>query len=160
MASTWVYKHEGVRTCVLRPTNVVGPTLKNTMSRLLRLPRVPSLAGYNPMTQFIHEDDLSRAIAAALSSGARGVYNVAGGSAVPWRTALELAGARTFPLPSSLVKGYLRAFSAFPEYLVNFFKFPCVIGDAVFREATGFAPSVSVQDTLASTAAAARPERG
>src|SRR5262245_39384427 len=160
MASTWVYKHEAVRTCVLRPTNVVGPTLQNTMSRLLRLPRVPYLAGYNPMTQFLHEDDLARAIAATLSSGARGVYNVAGGDAVPWRTALELAGAKTIPVPSSLVQGYLRAFSAFPEYLVNGCKYPCLISDAVFREATGFAPSVSMRDTLASTAAAARPSRG
>ena len=153
MASTWVYQHPEVRTVVLRPTNVVGPTIHNTMSRLLRLPRIPYLAGYNPMTQLIHEDDLALAIVAASTGAARGVYNVAGGSAVPWRTALELAGAKTFPLPSSLVKGYLRAFSAFPEYLVNFFKYPCVISDAVFRRAFDWAPTMGVRETLASTTA-------
>jgi len=156
MASTWVYKHPEVRTVVLRPTNVVGPTIHNAMSRFLRLSRVPYLAGYNPMTQFIHEDDLARAILASLDGGARGVYNVAGGAVIPWRTALELTGARTFPLPSSLVKGYLHRFSSFPEYLVNFFKFPCVIGDAVFRQATGFTPRVSVRETLVSTVSGAR----
>jgi UDP-glucose 4-epimerase len=156
MASTWVYKHPEVRTAVLRPTNVVGPTIRNAMSNFLRLSRVPHLAGYNPMTQFVHEDDLARAIAAALAGGVRGVYNVAGGAAVPWRTALDLAGARTFPLPSGLVKAYLRAFSAFPEYLVNFFQYPCVITDAVFREAAGWEPSVSVRETLVSTAAGAK----
>jgi len=151
MASTWVYQHPEVRTVVLRPTNVVGPTIHNTMSRLLRLPRIPYLAGYNPMTQLIHEDDLALAIVAASRGEARGVYNVAGGSAIPWRTALDLAGAKTFPLPSSLVKGYLRAFSAFPEYLVNFFKYPCVISDAVFRRAFDWAPTMGVRETLAST---------
>lgn len=153
MASTWVYQHPEVRTVVLRPTNVVGPTINNTMSRVLRRPRLPYLAGYNPMTQLIHEDDLALAIVAASRGEARGVYNVAGGSALPWRTALELAGAKTFPLPSSLVKGYLRAFSAFPEYLVNFFKYPCVVSDAVFRRAFDWAPTMGVRETLASTVA-------
>ena len=35
---------------------------------------------------------------------------------------------------------------------------PCVVSDAVFRQATGFAPSVSVRDTLSSTAAGTRSE--
>jgi UDP-glucose 4-epimerase len=151
MASTWVYQHAEVRTVVLRPTNVVGPTIHNAMSKFLRQPRIPYLAGYNPMTQLVHEDDLARAIVAASAGEARGVYNVAGGAAVPWRTALSLAGARTFPLPSSLVKAYLRAFSAFPEYLVNFFKYPCVVSDAVFRRAFDWAPTMGVRATLAST---------
>ena len=152
MASTWVYQHAEVRTVVLRPTNVVGPHIQNAMSRLLRRPRIPYLAGYNPMIQLVHEDDLTRAIVAASSGEARGVYNVAGGAAVPWRTALALTGAKTFPLPSSLVKAYLRAFSSFPEYLVNFVKYPCVISDAVFRQAFDWAPEKSVRETLASTA--------
>lgn len=151
MASTWVYQHAEVRTVVLRPTNVVGPTIHNSMSRFLRQPWIPYLAGYNPMMQLVHEDDLARAIVAASAGQARGVYNVAGGAAVPWRTALALAGARTFPLPSSFVKGYLRAFSAFPEYLVNFFKYPCVVSDAVFRRAFDWAPEIGVRETLAST---------
>ena len=80
---------------------------------------------------------------------------MAGGAAVPWRTALALAGAATFPLPSSLVKAYLRAFSSFPEYLVNFVKYPCVVSDAVFRQAFDWAPEKGVRETLVSTAARA-----
>ncbi|MEO5726655.1 MAG: hypothetical protein ABI134_28530, partial [Byssovorax sp.] len=104
------------------------------------------------MIQLVHEDDLARAVVAASSGEARGIYNVAVGAAVPWRTALDLVGAKTFPLPSSLVKGYLRAFSSFPEYLDNFVKYPCVISDAVFRQAFDWAPEKSVRETLASTA--------
>ncbi len=154
MATTWVYRHPEVSVAVLRPVNVVGPTIRNTMSTFLRLPRVPYLAGYNPMTQFIHEDDLARAIAAAMEGSLRGVFNVAGGDAVPWRTALDIIGAKTLPIPSSLVKLYLRAFSEFPEYLVNFFKYPCVLTDRAFREACGWRAEVDVRRTLVSTVAA------
>lgn len=151
MASTWVYQHPEVRVKVLRPVNVVGPTVHNTMSRFLRLPRVPYLAGFNPMTQFIDEDDLASAVIAAMSGEERGVYNVAGAAVVPWRTALELASVKTFPLPSSLVKAYVRAFSSFPEYLVNFFKDPCVLSDRAFRAAFGWEPAVALGSTLRST---------
>jgi UDP-glucose 4-epimerase len=156
MATTWIYRHPEVSVSVLRPVNVVGPTIRNTMSTFLRLARVPYLAGFNPMTQFIHEDDLAGAIVAAMEGSARGVYNVAGGDAVPWRTALDIIGAKTFPLPSSLVKLYLRTFSDFPEYLVNFFKYPCVLTDRSFREAFGWRPEVDIRRTLESTVAGAR----
>jgi UDP-glucose 4-epimerase len=156
MASTWVYRHGDVRVVVLRPTNVVGPTLQNTMSRVLRLPRVPILMGFNPMMQFLHTSDLGGAILAALSGEARGVFNVAGGVALPWRTALELAGVRTFTVPSSLMKLSLRRFSAFPDYLVNFCKYPCVITGRRFRSTFDWAPAMSAREALASTVAPAK----
>jgi UDP-glucose 4-epimerase len=150
MASTWIYKHPAVRTVVLRPTNVVGPDIQNTMCKFLRMPRVPTLAGFNPMSQFVHESDLAAAVIRARHGKANGVYNVGGPAVLPWRTALELAGARSFPLPSSLVKAYVRMFSAFPEYLVNFLKYPCVITDALFRNDFGWEPKVDIRETIAS----------
>jgi UDP-glucose 4-epimerase len=150
MAATWIYKHPAVRTVVLRPTNVVGPDIQNTMCKLLRMPRVLTLAGYNPMSQFVHESDLAAAVIAAKRGSANGVYNVAGPAVIPWRTALDLAGARSLSLPSTLVKAYVRLFSAFPEYLVNFLKYPCVITDAEFRKAFGWEPKVDIRETIAS----------
>jgi UDP-glucose 4-epimerase len=156
MASTWVYRHREVRTVVLRPTNIVGPHINNTMSQFLRLPRVPYLAGFNPMVQFIAEDDLRDAIVATLDGDAWGIFNVAGPTAIPWRTALELAGARGIPLPAQLVEVYLRAFSSFPAYLAQFYKYPCVITDAAFRRAFGWRPRIAIEETLRATVAATR----
>ncbi|EYF05468.1 NAD-dependent epimerase/dehydratase family protein [Chondromyces apiculatus] len=150
MASTWVYQYPEVRVVVLRPVNVVGPTIKNSMSTLLRLPRVPYLAGFNPMMQFVHEDDLAAAVEAAMHGSARGVFNVAGSDVIPWRTALDLAELKTFPIPGSLVSLYLRTISAFPGYLVNFFKYPCVITDQEFRRTFGWQPVVGARETLRS----------
>jgi len=144
-----VYRHPEMGTVVLRPTNVVGRTIQNTMSSLLRLGRVPKLAGFNPMTQFVHASDLARAVVAAMRGEGRGVFNVAGPTELPWATAIDVCGAKALPVPSSLVSLYVKTMTAFPAYLVNFLKFPCVITDAAFRERFGYAPRLSMRETLA-----------
>jgi UDP-glucose 4-epimerase len=156
MASTWVYRHPEVSTVVLRPTNVVGPTIKNTMSSFLRQRRVPHVMGFDPMTQFLHEEDLAAAILAASGREVRGIYNVAGPTSVPWRRAIELASATTFPVPGSLARAYLRLMSTFPGYLLEFFKYPCVISDSAFRRDFDWSPRVSITDTLRETVAETR----
>jgi len=156
MSSTWVYQYPEVRTVVLRPTNVVGPTIQNTMSRFLRARRVPVLMGFNPMTQFVHEDDLANAVFAALLGTSKGVYNVAGSAVIPWREALRMAKAETFALPSTVAKLYMKAASPFPEYLLNFFMYPCVISDALFRNTFAWTPNVSIHETIESTVRARR----
>jgi UDP-glucose 4-epimerase len=155
LASTFCWKHPALRTVVLRPTNVVGPSLNNTMSKFLRLRAVPYLVGFDPMVQFLHEADLADAIVAAWRGDARGVFNVVGDTAIPWRTALELTGARAFPLPSSLA-ARAGALLGFPAYLVNFYRYPCVLTDRAFRSAFGWAPALDVEATLRTTVAEAR----
>jgi UDP-glucose 4-epimerase len=142
----------------LRPTNVIGPSLHNTMSSFLRLRTVPHLAGFDPMTQFIHADDLARAIVRAGVSvpDEAGVYNVAGNAEVPWRAALDLARAHSFPIPSSMASLYVRLFTRFPAYLVNFFKYPCVVTDRAFRQAFGWEPRLGIRETIWSTVEGAR----
>jgi UDP-glucose 4-epimerase len=155
MAANWVYRHPSVRTVVLRPTNVVGPSIHNTISKFLRLPVVPHLMGFNPMVQFVHEDDLTSAVVAACDGEMRGVFNVAGPAVLPWRTALEIVRARTVPLPSTLAALWLSA-AGFPRYLVNFYKYPCVVSDEAFRAACSFRSRISIRETLESTVAASR----
>jgi UDP-glucose 4-epimerase len=159
MASTWVYRHPEICTAVLRATNIVGPTLRNTMSQFLRLPRVPYLLGFNPMTQFVHEEDMARAVLAAWESGKRGIFNVAGPAVIPWRTGLALCQAKTFPLPWPATRIYAKFAGQLPHYLLNFFRYPCVIADRSFRDTTGWQPQLSMEETLWSTVATARQSR-
>lgn len=156
IATTWVWKHREVPVAVLRPTNVVGPRIKNTMSNVLRLRRIPHVAGFDPMTQFIHEDDLADAVVLAARSDSPGIFNLAGPDCVPWCTAIELVGARTIAVPGLLASALLRAIGSLPGYLVNFFRYPCVISDARFRETFGWEPKVALRDALWSTVAATR----
>jgi UDP-glucose 4-epimerase len=64
-------------------------------------------------------------------------------------------GAKTFPLPSPIAAGVLRA-RGFPAYLVNFYKYPCVIGDDAFRRTYGWSPRVGTKETLLDTVRDAR----
>jgi len=148
MAAEWAYRHPSVGTVVLRPTNVVGGAIENTMSRLLRLDRVPKLAGFNPMSQFIHYEDLARAVIAAAKGSERGVFNVAGPTAIPWATAIDVVGGKPLVVPSLLVSMYVRTLTSLPAYLVNFLKFPCVVSDAEFRRAFSWRPERSMRGTL------------
>jgi UDP-glucose 4-epimerase len=159
MASTWVYRHPEVRTVVLRATNIIGPTIRNTMSEVLRRPRVPYLLGFNPMSQFVHEDDFARAMLAAWQSELRGIYNIAGPAVIPWRTALELCRVTTFPIPWPLTRLYAEVAGSLPHYLINFFRYPCVITDRAFRDATGWEPQLSIEETMWSTVADARGKK-
>jgi UDP-glucose 4-epimerase len=159
MASTWVWRHPEVRTVVLRPTNVVGAMIRNTMSTFLRRKRVPHVLGFDPMTQFLHEDDLASAILASTNGARHGIYNVAGQTAIPWKAALDLVSASTFGIPAALARVYVRLATDFPAYLLEFFKYPCIITDAAFRRDFAWAPRVSVTDTLVATVAEARREQ-
>ena len=157
MASRWVYESTDCSIVVLRPTNVIGPTIHNAMASFLRADVVPHLLGFNPMTQFVHEADLAGAIVLASERADRGIFNVAGLGAVPWRTALRIAGAHTFPLPSPLVTLFLKTVpKQLPEYLVNFFKYPCVISDDKFRGVFSWSARESIESTIWSTVEAAR----
>ncbi|MBP6608818.1 MAG: NAD-dependent epimerase/dehydratase family protein [Deltaproteobacteria bacterium] len=156
MATTWVYRHPAVKTCVLRATNIVGPTLHNTLTQFLRLRHVPYLLGFNPMMQFLHEDDLADAIITSWQSGLTGVHNVATDEIVPWRTAIALTRARTFPIPAPVADVFLRATGNFPGYLIDFFRYPCVITDRSLRQQIPWTPRHSLEATLWSAVATTR----
>ena len=163
-ALLWIYQHPEVETVLLRPTNVVGPSLSNAMSSFLRGSTLPVMLGFNPMVQFIHEQDLSDAIVAVAEGKPIGVFNVAGPSAIPWQEALEVAGGRRVPVPATFASLYLKAASlfsrTFPPYLINFFQYPCIIDDGALRRTFSWTPRIGPVDAIRSTVrrqAVARP---
>jgi UDP-glucose 4-epimerase len=78
LAHGFFWRHPSVETVVLRPVHIVGPTIKNAPSNYLRLKRPMALAGFDPMVQLIHMEDVARALVAALTPGFKGVFNVVG----------------------------------------------------------------------------------
>jgi UDP-glucose 4-epimerase len=88
-----------VSVSVLRFSNVLGPDITTALAKLLELPAVPSVFGFDPRLQFVHETDVVRAILFALETQLQGIYNVAGDGLLPWSEVAALCGKRTFPLP-------------------------------------------------------------
>ena len=153
-ATSFLWRYRRVETVVLRPCNIVGPSLNNMTSRLLRAKRAPKLLGYDPMMQFMHERDAARAIQLAVNSDRWGVYNVAGEGAVPYRAAIKLAGGQPFPVPHflayPLVGSLARMRLLFPKHLMDYFRYPTVISDQSFRDELGYAPQYDTVETLRS----------
>jgi UDP-glucose 4-epimerase len=88
-----------VNVTLLRFSNVLGPDIVTPASNALELPVVPSLFGYDPRLQFVHEDDVVRSIMYVLDNEAPGIYNVGGDGLVPWSEVAAICGKRTMPLP-------------------------------------------------------------
>jgi len=88
-----------VAVTMLRFSNVLGPELSTPFSRMLELPVVPCVFGFDPRFQFVHEDDVIRAILFVLERELTGVYNVAGDGLLPWSEVAAICGKRTVPLP-------------------------------------------------------------
>jgi UDP-glucose 4-epimerase len=87
-----------VNVTLLRFSNVLGPDMVTPLSRALELPMVPSLFGFDPRFQFVHEDDVVRSLLFVLANRLPGIYNVAGDGLLPWSEVARLCGKRTFPL--------------------------------------------------------------
>ena len=70
--------HPEVAVTSLRFANVLGDDVTTVFSRMLRMHAVPEVFGYDPRLQFVHEDDVTRALAHAIICERPGTFNVAG----------------------------------------------------------------------------------
>ena len=155
LATAFLWRHPEVATAILRPVNTLGPTTHSTISRYFRQRYVPTLMGFNPMLQFIHEDDVAEAVALALRTGAHGVFNVPGTGAVPLKVAIREAGATAVPIPEPLARSVFERLFRWglyhtPAGAMDFLKYPCTIDGRRFETATGFRPLVSLEECFAS----------
>jgi UDP-glucose 4-epimerase len=145
LLSTYLWRYPEVATAILRPVNTLGPWGHSAIGGYLKMPMVPTVAGFDPMMQFLHEEDLAKAIELALDRGIRGVFNVAGPGAVPLSAAIRAVGATPLPVPGLVASPLLQQLfrfnvSRFPPGALDYLKYPCTISDEKFRAATGFRP--------------------
>ena len=87
--------HPDKTVTVLRFTNSLGPRLRTSHTRLLSLPVVPAILGFDPRYQFIHEDDIANALQHAVLYDLPGVYNAGGDGVLVLSEVASLLG-KTF----------------------------------------------------------------
>ncbi len=162
-AGSALWRFPGMETAILRICYTLGPSGLGPLASYLRGPRVPSVLGYDPLFQYIHEDDAAAAIALALTGAPRGVFNVAGPRPMPLSLLIALVGRRRLPLPEPLFRASLGRFGlpALPRDAVAHIKYPVVVADEQFRRHTGFSPRYDEDETAAAfRAAPERPDAG
>ena len=91
--------HPEVAVTSLRFANVLGDDVTTVFSSMLRMPAVPEVFGYDPRLQFVHEDDVTRALAHATTGDVSGTFNVAGPGIITWSEACRAVSRRRLAMP-------------------------------------------------------------
>lgn len=152
-ATHFLWKERGVRTTILRPVNVVGKHVRNTICSLLRSGLCPKILGFDPLMQFLDEKDLARALILALENPVSGIFNVAGEGVVALSHAIRHAQALAVPVPPLVSASLVRLLTelssiSFPPYLLEYFKYPTIVSDDLFRKTFGYQPKVKTVQSL------------
>jgi UDP-glucose 4-epimerase len=155
LATAFLWRHPEIATSVLRPVNTLGYSVHSAIGRYLRQRYVPTVMGYSPMMQFIHEEDVAEAVALALKTGIHGVFNVVGPGAVPLHVAVRETGGIPVPVPETVATvlfGTLYRLGLYhtPPGALDFLKYPCTLDGRRFEAATGFRPLFSLEEIFAS----------
>jgi UDP-glucose 4-epimerase len=135
--------------------HIVGPSVKNAPSNYLRLARPWAMAGFDPMVQLIHMEDVGRALIEGLKLGRKGVYNLVGPGQVPLSTVFNELGRRAVAMPQFIAKPLLSTLfkyrlASYPPEELDHIQFLCMVDGARWATETGWAPRYSMRETIRS----------
>lgn len=149
-ASTTLWRSPELTTTVLRMCYALGPSGHGTLTTFLRGARVPCVLGFDPLFQFMHEQDMASALCLTLEKRIRGVFNVAGPQPVPLSIVARETGRVALPLPEFVFAAVLGRFGLpkLPPGALEHIKYPVVIDATAFREATGFKHEFDEAETM------------
>lgn len=155
--ASFAAEYPETRFAVLRLANVIGAGVDSPLTRLLRLPVLPDLLGFDPLLQVIDADDAVAALAHAALSQVAGPVNVAADGVVSlWQLAGKL-GRPILPLIHLLVywgwpllastpvgRDLLAWCPLEPDYL----RYPWIGDLARLRDGLGFTPRWSASQAV------------
>ncbi|MCU0654344.1 MAG: NAD-dependent epimerase/dehydratase family protein [Polyangiaceae bacterium] len=152
LAQSFFWRHPETETVILRPVHILG-SVRNAASNYLRLRTTPTVMGFDPMVQVVHEDDVVQAIERALIPGLRGIFNVAGPPPLPLSHLLRMLKRTRVPVPYPLLRSTLdRMFrlhlSSFPSPELDHIRYVCMVDDSRAREQLGYAPLRGIEETV------------
>jgi UDP-glucose 4-epimerase len=158
-AANALWRLPQLQTAVLRVCYTLGPRAHGTLAGFLNARFVPMVLGFDPLFQFLHEDDAANAIVTALSANLRGVYNVAGPQPLPLSVIAHEARRRTLPLPEAVL-ALLLGRAGLPRLsrgALAHIKYPIVIDAGLFQRETGFRHQFDELTTVQTFAEAVPP---
>jgi UDP-glucose 4-epimerase len=138
LATNWMWKNQHqIETIVLRPCSIIGPQINNSMSQYLTTPYAPVGMDYNPMFQFIHEFDMANILYRCITEVPTGIYNIAPDEVISIREAKKQIEVSSVSLPIfalSPVALAVKKLWNFPDYLLEYIKFPCIIDNSEIKK--------------------------
>jgi UDP-glucose 4-epimerase len=154
-----------VAVTTLRCANVIGPRVVSPVTSYFRLPTVPTVLGFDPRMQFLHETDLHRVLRHAVDHDAPGTFNVAGDGVLTLSQALRRMQRPGVPVPGfalgrlgSVLRSTRRA--EMPPELLAFLTYGRGVDTTRMRTELGFEPTYTTPEAFAEFAHDLRPTGG
>lgn len=142
---------------VVRPAVIYGGEAHNYLSEILRVApgMLPAIDDRRPPLQFVHVDDVARALLAMLHARASGVFNLGPPDVLSYEEVAALAGCRVVALSGAWVRPALDALAPLlppqlraPSYVLDVLQHPFVVSPAKLCARLGFAFRHSSADAL------------
>lgn len=143
---------------IARPAIVYGEGARSYLTEILRrAPGIlPALDGRRPPLQFVHKDDVARALAAlSRVTAGTGVFNVASRDVVSFEAVARRAGLRVVDVPRRVVAPALDAaqwvvprWLRAPSYVLDHLMYPFVLSSARLTRELGVEPRYGSLDAV------------
>ena len=132
---------------------MLGPRINTRMSSYLSLPVVPTVIGYQPRLQFLHEEDALAAMEHVTLAGKAGTFNISGDGVVTLTQAIRRAGHVELPVPSGLLAPITGVFqdlrsARLRSSQTEFLTYGRVLDTTRMRTELGFVPRYNTLETL------------
>jgi UDP-glucose 4-epimerase len=160
-ANQFAQRSPGISVILLRTAPLLGPNVANYLSRYLARRYVPTIMGYDPLCQFLHEADAIAAFLLAIFRDVAGTYNIVGDGVLPLSTVVKLAGRAALPIPHPLAPPLLgmlwlaQAVEAPPSFL-DYLRYVCVADGEKAAAEMGFRAAYTTREALIDYASAQR----
>lgn len=152
-ANRYAERATGTVVTILRTAPIVGPTVRNHVTRYLARRFVPTMMGYDPLWQFLHEADAIAAFKLAIFRDIPGTFNIVGDGVLPLSTAIKLAGRFALPIAHPIARPLVGALwiaqlvEAPPAFL-DYLRYVCVADGEKAAEVMGFSPAYTTREAL------------
>lgn len=147
-------EHPATNVTILRGCPVIGPGSHDAAGATIFRRSMLRVAGHDPLTQYMHEDDLIEIFVHAIERRARGVFNTAGDGFIRYSDLAGLANRRMVTLPYLLIAPLLEATwharlqESGSAVGLRYIMYPWVVDNARFCEQTGFSYRYSSEEAL------------
>ncbi len=154
-------KHPETAVTILRPCTIAGPHVRNYKTNWLQTPVIFTVMGYDPLFQFVHEDDVIRAFKMAIEKDYPGIFNIVGDGVLPLSKILKLAGKISIPVPAPILYPVVQVLWVSnivpaPVSRLDFLKYLSVADGEKAKKVMGFVPQHSTRQALLSFIGAQR----
>ncbi|MFJ1745917.1 NAD-dependent epimerase/dehydratase family protein [Streptomyces sp. NPDC088116] len=147
-----------VAVCVLRFANILGPAADSPLAEYLSLPVLPTVFGYDPRLQFVHEDDVVDVLLIASDEPRRGTlnsgtFNIAGAGVLLLSQCSRRLGRPTVPVPLPAVTWVGTALRTvgvtdFAPEQIRLLTHGRVVSTDQMRETLGFVPTYTTAEAF------------